>query len=221
MSKFFLFYILLYLTRSPIVAILVLLVILYLADRRFIGLLPNLLEPFRQSRKRKQLRQDLRMNPHNTQAKLELARILLQKKHYAEADAQLEEVRRVMPDSADVLYESGFAQLKLGRVESGAARIREALAINPRVRYGEPYLRLAEALSATDRDQALRDLEAFQELNSSSCEAYYRLGLLNQQLGRTAEAKQAFRAAVDVYRALPKYLKRSERRWALLSWFKK
>ncbi|PWK07015.1 tetratricopeptide repeat protein [Tumebacillus permanentifrigoris] len=221
MSKFFLFYILFSLTGNPIVAILVVLVILYLADRRFIGIMPNLLTPFRRSRKRSQLRNDLRMNPHNTQAKLELARLLVEKKQYEEANSLLEEVHRVMPDSADVLYESGYAQLKRGHLEAGVARIREALAINPRVHYGEPYLRLAEALSSIDRDQALRELEAFQEVNSSSCEAYYRLGLLDQQLGRQAEAKRAFREAVDLYRSLPKYKKRSERKWALLSWCKK
>jgi tetratricopeptide (TPR) repeat protein len=221
MSKFFIFYLLFMLIRNPIVALLVLFLILYLADRRFVGVLPSMLEPLRQSRRRKQLQQDLRMNPSNTQAKVELARLLLNKKRYEEAHRYLEEARHVMRDSADVLCESGYALLGLGRFEEGAALILEALSKNPRVKYGEPYLKLAEACSAVDRDRAIHYLEEFRGIHSSSCEAYYRLGLLYQQLGRQAEAKNAFREALDVYRSLPKYKKRTERKWALLSWFKK
>ncbi|KEO82313.1 tetratricopeptide repeat protein [Tumebacillus flagellatus] len=221
MSKFFLFYILLTLTRSPIVAILVLLVIVYLADRRFVGLLPSLVEPFRRSRRISQLRNDLRINPNDTQAKVELARLLLDKKRYEEAHTLLEEARLVMRDSADVLCESGYALLKTGNLAAGEARIREGLALNPRAKYGEPYLKLAEALSAVDQGKAVQALQHFQEIHSSSCEAYYRLGLLYQQLGKAEEAKRAFRESVDIYRSLPKYKKRSERKWALRSWFKK
>nr|WP_236588171.1 hypothetical protein [Tumebacillus amylolyticus] len=215
------FTILLYLTRSPILAILVLLVIIYVADRRFVGIFPSLLEPLRRSRRISQLRNDLRMNPNDTQAKVELARLLLNKKRYEEANNWLEEAHLVMRDSADVLCESGFALLKLGRVADGEARILEGLALNPRAKYGEPYLKLAEAYTSVDQDKALRYLASFQEIHSSSCEAYYRLGTLYHQLGRATESKRAFHEGVDVYRSLPKYKKRSERKWALRCWFKK
>lgn len=221
MSKFFLFSILLWLTRSPLLAILLLLVILYVADRRFIGLLPNLVEPFRRARLKSQLQNDLRMNPNHTQAKVELARLLLQKKQFAEAYRLLEEARVIMRDSADILCELGYALLNMGRLAEGEVQIQEALRLNPRVKYGEPYLKVAEAFSATDREKAVRYLVEFQGINSSSCEAYYRLGSLFQQVGRQTEAKRAYQEAVDIYRSLPKYKKRTERKWALLSWMKR
>ncbi|MCZ4136036.1 hypothetical protein BZG24_29640, partial [Escherichia coli] len=61
----------------------------------------------------------------------------------------------------------------------------------------------------------------FQDVHSSSSEAYYLLGSVYRSLGRTAEAKQAYEQSLNVYRSLPKYKKRQERGWAVRSWFRK
>jgi tetratricopeptide (TPR) repeat protein len=94
--------------------------------------------------------------------------------------------------------------------------IRRALDINPRVKYGEPYLRLA----AANRDQpekALKLLEELRAIHSSSCEAYYRMGRIYQALGRREEARRAFDEAAEIYRTLPRYKRREERPWAIRS----
>jgi TolA-binding protein len=62
-------------------------------------------------------------------------------------------------------------------------------------------------------------LEKFKTINSSSCEAFYRLGQIYVSLGKKDEAAQAFRECRELYAALPRYLKRKERKWALLAWF--
>ncbi|MOA49630.1 Tetratricopeptide repeat protein [compost metagenome] len=63
-------------------------------------------------------------------------------------------------------------------------------------------------------------LEQFRQVNSSSCEAYYRLGQLYEQLGRGEDARRAYRETLQIYRSLPKYNKRKQRRWAILARFK-
>jgi tetratricopeptide (TPR) repeat protein len=212
-----LFSLLWYITGSPIVAILVLLVVLYVLDLRFVRLLPNLFKPIQQSRRLSRLKQDLRHSPHNTSAKLEVARICMEKRRYQEALVYLQEIRNVMADSAEFLCDYGICQIKTGAREDGEALIKEALAKNPRVKYGEPYLYLSEAFAATDIAKALAYLEECKSLHSSSVEVIYKMGLLYLQLQRQAEAKRAFAEAVEVYRGLPKYKKRQERRWAILA----
>ncbi|TDF95976.1 tetratricopeptide repeat protein [Paenibacillus piri] len=221
MSKVLLFFLLTWLTGSPIVAIIVLLVIFYVLDRRFIGLTPSIVKPIQRSRKLSRLRQELRLNPHQTSAKLELARLLIEKKQYPEASDLLEQVAAVMDDSAEVRADLGLCRLKLGQLEQGESLMLEAVEMNPRVKYGEPYLRLAEAWADRDPNKAIAYLERFREVNSSSCEAYYRLGQLYSRLGHGEKAREAYRETVELYRGLPKYKRRFERKWAWLARLKK
>lgn len=217
MSKVFLVFAIGWLTGSPIVAIIVMLILFYVLDRRFIGLTPSLFKPIGRARRLSRLRQELRLNPHLTTSKLDMARILTERKKFREAAELLEDILPVMEDSAEVRAELGICKLKLGELEEGERLLLEALEMNPRVKYGEPYLRLAEAWAEREPDKAIRYLETFGTVNSSSCEAYYRLGQLYSRLGKKEEARRAYRETVELYRGLPKYRRRFERRWALLA----
>lgn len=221
MGKILIFALLWRLTGNPFIAILVLLVVIYLLDRRYVGLTPSFVKPFRRNRRLSRLRYELKHQPHHTSGKVEAARLLIEKKRYREALPYLEEARRVMDDSAEVLYDIGLCRLRLGDLAEGEALILEALEKSPRVRYGEPYLRLGEAFTQSDPEKAVHYLEEFRVLNTSSCEAYYRLGQLYADLGRKDDARSAFQEAVHIYQGLPKYKRRSERRWAILSMLKK
>ncbi|MBO8171039.1 MAG: tetratricopeptide repeat protein [Bacillaceae bacterium] len=217
MSKFFLFALLWWIIGNPIIAILVLLIILYFVDRRYVGLFPNLAKPVKRNRRIARLKQELSLNPHDTSNKLELARLYIEKNHYKQALPYLQDARKKMPDSDEVLYELGLCYLKLGDIEKGEQMIREALEDNERLKYGEPYLKLGEAFLHTDNEKALHYLETFKQIHASSSQAYYLLGQLYARMGKEAEAKKAFAEAVEIYKGLPKYKKRTERRWALLA----
>jgi tetratricopeptide (TPR) repeat protein len=197
-----------------------LLVILYILDRQFVGITPSLTVPLRRNRRLGELRRHLRTHTHDTASKLETARLLNAKKRYREAETYLREILPIMEDSAEVLYELGVSRLKLGDLAEGEQFMRRSLELNPRVAYGDPHLKLGEALAEGAPDRAAAELERFRDVNTSSCEAYYRLGQIYRRLGRTEAAREAFREAVDLYRSLPKYKKRSERRWALLAFLR-
>jgi tetratricopeptide (TPR) repeat protein len=215
--KILLFGLLWRIVGNPFLALLILLVILYVLDRRYVGILPNIWRPFQLRRRASRLRIDLHANPHNTSAKLDLARILIERKKYQEALPYLEQTLPIMQESADVHYEIGLCQLKLGRIAKGESFMLKAIELNPRVKYGEAYLRLGEALAPLDPKRAAQFIEQFRDLHSSSVEAYYRLGQLYQQLGRQEDAKRAYREALDIYRGLPRYSRRQQRRWAWLA----
>lgn len=217
MGKLLIFSLLWWLLGNPFVALIVLLIIFYLLDRRFIGITPSVLKPLKRSRRLSKLKEELRLSPHHTSTKLDIARIYMEQKKYAAALELLEQVGEVMEDSADVLSEKGICKLKLGAAEEGEHSILQAVELNPRVKYGDPFLKLGEAFADTDAEKAIGYLERFREVNSSSCEAYYLLGQLYRKLGREEEARRAFREAVELYRGLPKYKRRHERRWALLA----
>ena len=222
MGKFLIFSLLWWIVGNPFIAILILLVVLYLLDRRFLGLSPSLTKPLRRRSRIAKLRQQLLLNPNDIAAKHELARALLERKSYRDARSTLESMGDVMTDSAEYWDDLGTALLYSGEAERGAEAIEQALSINPRVKYGQPYLRLAKLHGDQGRSQeAIRYLEAFRDIHSSSSEAYYKLGLLYLGLERKAEAKQAFDEAVLIYQSLPRYKKRQERRWALLSKLRK
>src|SRR5690606_33619991 len=129
---------------------------------------------------------------HHMSLRMEAARILIDLRKYAEADRLLTDMVPLMEDSADVMWLAGLCKLKTGRLPEGEAMILKALDINPKVQYGEPYLRLGEAYAAVNLEKSLDYLRQFGAVQSSSCEAYYRLGVILNGMGRTAEAGDAF-----------------------------
>lgn len=220
MSKLFIFGLLWVILGNPFVAILLLLLIGYLLDRRFIGLSPSVIRPFRTTARIRKLRASLELNPHHTSDRLEMARLLLERRKYREALPHLEQCLQAIPDSAQIRVEIGLCHLKSGNLEKGEKWILEALEREPRVQYGEPYLRLAEAFGSAQPDKALQYLERFRSIHSSSCEGYYRLGRMYAKLNRVTESRKAYEEAIEIYRQLPRYQKRSQRAWAIRSSFR-
>jgi tetratricopeptide (TPR) repeat protein len=219
--KFLIFGLLWRIVGNPFLAVLIFLIILYFLDRRYVGVMPSFMKPLKRMRNISRLRQQLAMSPNEVSSKLDLARLLIERKRYSEAHALLLELERPYEQSAEYWEALGTTELHLGQTEQGESHILQALDINPRVKYGRPYLTLAGAFKDTDQDKALAYVQQFQEIHSSSSEAYYLLGSVYRSLGRNTDAKQAYEQSLNVYRSLPKYKKRQERRWAVRSWFRK
>ncbi|WP_020431838.1 tetratricopeptide repeat protein, partial [Paenibacillus riograndensis] len=202
-------------------ALIILLVILYFLDRRYVGILPSFTKPFRRSRQISKLRTTISLNPNDVSAKFDLARLLIERKRYSESKELLEQIADRYEQSAEYWVELGYANLKLGHLPEGEAQMLQGLEINRKAQYGQPYLRLAEVFRNIDHNKALQYVTQFQEIQSSSSEAYYLAGSMYKALGRKEDAKRAFNESTAVYRSLPKYKKRQERGWALRSYFAK
>ncbi|MEF7440103.1 tetratricopeptide repeat protein [Paenibacillus lautus] len=220
MFKLIIFGFLFYIFGNPITAILVLLLIVYVLDRRFVGVFPSVTKPFKRARAISKLRRQIAVSPSDVSSRHELARLLLERRKYEGALKLLETMESSLEDSAEFWDDIGSARLHTGSIAQGETDIVRALQINPRVKYGRPYLRLAEAFRDSDREKALHYLEQFHAIHSSSSEAFYLLGYMYQSLGRAQDAKKSYQESMDVYRSLPKYKKRQERKWAVRSWFR-
>jgi Tfp pilus assembly protein PilF len=216
MGKLFLLFVFFtWIFGNPILAILAILFIVYVLDRKFIGLTPSLLKPIRRSSRLGKLKRHIIQSPNDTSSKVEIARILIEKKKYKDALHMLEPLEPMLDESAEYWDDLGLCLMQTGQPEAGEAAMGQALQLNPRVKYGAPYLRLAAYYSKHDANRALSYIEAFQEIHSSSCEAYYRLAAIYEQMNRKEDALEAVREGLRIYGALPRYKKRAERKWAL------
>ncbi|MEF3352345.1 tetratricopeptide repeat protein [Paenibacillus sp. GYB006] len=221
MSKFLLFGLLFYIIGNPFIAIIVLFLIFYLLDRRFVGVFPSITKPFKRMRSISKNRQQIALNPNDVTSKFDLARLLIERKKYREAQQLLLSIESSYDHSAEYWDMVGTTEIHQGQLEQGEQHTLHATKLNPKVKYGQPYLRLASAYKDTDQAKALQYVEKFQDIQSSSSESFYYLGLVYGKLGQKNEAKEAYRQSIDVYRSLPKYKKRQERRWAVRSFFRK
>ena len=217
MGKFIGFSFLWYIFGNPFIAILVLLLILYMLDRRYVGLTPSMVKPFQRMKRISKLKQELNANPHDLSTKHELSRLLIERGKYEEARKWLEPMQDRMEHSAEFWDDLGTCYMYLGEPERGEAAIQKALELNPRVKYGQPYLRLARFYARSDKQRALESLKAFGSIHSSSCEMYYRMGCIYAEMDRKEEAKASWEEAIRLYHALPKYMKRKERSWMIKS----
>lgn len=220
MLKFFLFSFIWMLTGNPIIAIVAILVIYYLIDRRYVGLFPSVVKPFKQMSRIAALRRLLSMNPHDSSARYELAHLHLERHQFKKALTLLEALSDSMQDEPYVLADTGVCHLALGHLDLGEELVVKSLSLDPNVQYGEPYLRLAAALAPVRPTKALSYLSEFQTRNASSCESFYRLGSLQKRLGHAKDAKYSWEQCLQTYRTLPRFRKRKERRWALLSFIR-
>lgn len=193
------------LVGNPFLAIFILLLILYFLDRRYVGIFPSITKPFKRMRQISKLRTTISLNPNDVSSKFDLARSLAERKKYRESKDLLLQIEDRYEQSAEYWVELGHVNLKLGALEEGEAQMLRGLEINSKARYGQPYLWLAETFRHTDHDKALHYVTQYQEIQSSSSEAYYLAGSMYKALGRSEDAKRAFEESTAVYRSLPKY----------------
>jgi tetratricopeptide (TPR) repeat protein len=155
-------------------------------------------------------------NPANVTARRDLAEIWLDRMRPGRALALLDEARARTPKDAELLYLTGLARLRGGDPEGALDPLVEAVDIDPRVRFGEPYLVAADALTRLGRLEEAEDaLERYTSTNSSSLQGYVRLAGVRRARGDAEGSKKAVREALDTWKQIPAYRRRMEVGWWL------
>jgi len=217
----FLFWILTMLVGNPLIAVLIIAAFYLAIDVRYFGVTRKLIGLVQDESAIRDLKQQVAINPSNATALKDLGRLCVRKKRYQTARHYLEQAIDRLEDSDEANYFLGLAYLKTGREDEGLSRINKALALNPRLLYGEPYLRLGEYYLEHDkRAEALTMLNHFKEIHSSSSEGFYQLGRLYLKLGDHEKAREMFKKAYEVFKMSPWYKKKIDRPWAWKAWFK-
>ena len=214
MNRLFLFFLLSWLLHNPILALLIVVALSLPGYLYASGWMFRLLRHARKRQEIQQLRQLVEVNPHNVVAQTDLGRELALAGKPKEA---LEHLRAAEPrnlDSAETLYFLGYSLLQLEDWREGSSYIQHALEIDPKFRYGEPYLRLGDYhLQRKQYAEALPYYETFQSIHTSSAEGLYKQGLCYQEMGRSAEARKTLGEAVEAFRTDPRYKRREDRPW--------
>ncbi len=215
LSRFFIFYIVTLLTGSPLLALLVILGLYLAIDYQFTGVLRRGVNIFRLESEIAGLRREIALNPHNASALNDIGRLLVMRGKEREALPYLERAYERLSDSEETRYYLGLASLATGSEPRGAELILKAIEKNPKFRYGEPALRLAEYYARKGRsDEAQVYFDRFFSIHSSSPEGYYKLGRFQLQIGRPAQAVESFRKAIEIFKLSPSFKKRQDRLWA-------
>jgi tetratricopeptide (TPR) repeat protein len=163
------------------------------------------------------LKAQVSANPANVTARRELAMIYLERLRPGAALELLKQARERDPKNAELAYLIGLAHLRSGDAEGALAPLVESIELDPRVRFGEPYLSAAQALLKLGRlDEAEDALERYTDANSSSMEGQFRLVILRYERGERDAARATLRETLDTWRQLPGYQKRRQLRW----WFR-
>jgi tetratricopeptide (TPR) repeat protein len=214
-NQFFLFVMLSWLLRSPVLAAAVMVAIWWFGDRATFRLLPD---PFRwvmRWRRRGQLRALLDVNPHDRRARYELAELLLDGGRPAEAVAVLRPNVEAGDDDVHTAWLWGTALGRSGAFDDAEKALSVARAADPRFRAGEIDLERGRLrLARGDREGAVRALTELLELRPGTVEGRYFLVRALDGLGRTAEAEARRDEAWREFKALPRFQRSRQRAWA-------
>jgi predicted Zn-dependent protease len=117
---------------------------------------------------------------------------------------------------------TGVARLRCGDAEGALGPLVQAVEVDPRLRFGAPYLAAGEALLQLGRLEEAEDaLERYVRANSSSIEGYVRLAHVREKRGDKEGARKAIREALDTWAQLPRFRRRGEVGWWLRAWFER
>jgi tetratricopeptide (TPR) repeat protein len=167
-------------------------------------IIPDPTAVFRAFSRSGSLRSQVDVNPANVTARRDLAQIYLDVRRPRAALKLVQQALVRTPNEPEMLYLAGLAQHRVGKHEDALPNLVRAVELDPRVRFGLPYLVAGDALFALRRyEEAADAFERYSESNTSDVSAYVRLARTYARLGKTDEARQAIDEAESTWRVLP------------------
>jgi tetratricopeptide (TPR) repeat protein len=215
MGKIFIFYILYMVTGNPFVALLVILAVFLAVDRTFLGFLPDPFRVFRVSSRVRELKKIVSINPHDGRSLKELGIFMIERGDYQGARRYLGTAEPKMSDDPEFNYYYAISIARTGDIARGGEILDKTLKASPDLKYGEPYLMMAEVyIDNADYESALPLLEKFVGIHSSSSRGFYRMGLVKLKLGSKDEGIAYLRRSIQAFKDSPFFKRKVDRKWA-------
>ncbi len=215
MGKLLIFYIIYLLTGSPITALLVILAVFLVIDRTYLGFLPDPVRTFRISSRVRELKRIVSINPHDGRSLKELGIFLVEKRDYQNASRYFEMAEAKMSDDPEFNYYYGISTARTGNIDRGRELLEKALNASPSLKYGDPYLMMAEVyIDNGDYKSALPLLAKFENIHSSSSKGFYLMGLVKLKLGSIDEGASYLEKSIKMFKEAPFFKRKTDRRWA-------
>lgn len=215
MSKWILWMLLTLLTGSPLVSLVLVIVIIFVADRFTWQLLPSPVRMVKRFQRAGYLAGLILTNPHERRARHELADIRVGQKRYAEAVDILKPNLEAGDEDVDTLYLLGVAYLGAGDAQRGEYLLDEAAKLDPNHQLGAIDLERGRfRLKRGDVKGAVEALERFCQTRHGTVEGRFLLSKALAKAGRGDEAKRMRELAWSEYVVAPRFQRRRERKWA-------
>jgi tetratricopeptide (TPR) repeat protein len=221
MTKLLLFMLLAGVTGSPITALAVLLLAWWIGDRFTFQLFPDPLRRLARWRRRQELWQVLRVNPHDRHARFELSELLLGARRPARAVEVLRPNVEAGDDDVHTAFALGAALGRSGAGEAAERALALARAAEPGFRAGEIDLELGrQRLARGDLAGAREALERLVQARPGTVEGRFHLARALDGLGDAAGAGRRREEAWSEYLALPRFQRRAQRlyAWRIKPW---
>jgi tetratricopeptide (TPR) repeat protein len=165
------------------------------------------------------LRAMIQANQADVISRRQLAMIYLEQRKPGAALPLVEAALAREPGSAELLHLRGLCYLGARRWDDAIASFIAALEREPRFRYGEPYLKIADALFELRRwKDADESLEHFLAIHGSSLEGRCKRARAQAELGDRRRSDQMKIEARAVYAQLPPFQRRQQFLWWCRSW---
>ena len=166
---------------------------------------------FRRRKNYKRLMYEVNINPHDSTARRDLGMVLLEKGQPKEALENFLEALKKDSEFGEVNHFTGLAYLRAGDAAKAVGYLQKAIEIEPKLRYGESYLYLGEALTTLGKpEEALDALKTFLSINNTSIEGMYQYARALAALGRKDEAKQAIEDGIKYHKHNPGFRRRRD-----------
>jgi len=157
------------------------------------------------------LRRQIEANPANVTARRDLAIVYLDRLRPGRALELVDEARQRFPDDPELLFLKGLAHHRKAEHAAALDPLVKALDIDPRLRFGEPYLIAGRSLRALGRkEEALDSLERFTRSNGSSLQGHLELARAHRDAGDDPETQRALGELFATWRQLPGYQRRKQ-----------
>jgi tetratricopeptide (TPR) repeat protein len=203
--------------NNPIVALVLIFVIYAIIDRRFIGSLPDFSQLFQRWRQTAALKQQLGCTPSPGRIYYELGALLVERGKMAEGRSNLEKAHELIAEHPDIEYYLGVARIKTNSLEEGKAALEYALQLNPKVKYGFPYIYLIEYSLKKQEVQEQIDEYMDKVYEFSNPQILYELGIIFQKAGYNEKAKEMFQEVRLSLKQCPAFMKKQYRYFAIMA----
>lgn len=215
MSQYLQWIILTAITGSPVAAGLIVVVGWFLVDRYTLGLLPDPLRFLGRWRRAQRLERTLLANPHDRQARRELAELNLQRGRAQRAVELLKPNLEAGDDDVATVFTMGAACLAAGHEAQGVKLLDHVEELQPSFRVGEVHLAKGRAFGASAKwAEAKAALEQLVKVRTGTVEGRVRLAKALAALGDDAKAALLRDEAWNEYVSAPAFQRRQERWWA-------
>ncbi len=168
------------------------------------------------------LRRQIEANPANVTARRDLAMVYLDRLRPGRALELVDQARERFPEDPELLFLKGLAHHRKAEHASALGPLVQAVDIDPRLRFGEPYLIAGRSLRALGKkEEAIDALERFTRSNGSSLEGYLELARAHRDAGDEVETKKALDELFATWRQLPGYQRRRQMgTWMRAGWMR-